>query len=71
VTSTTVTGHFFGGPDDGATKVLDAEDLARGWVDTTDSLGSTCRYTIVKLDAPKQVEDVTVTHELRPSEGAW
>ena len=62
---------FFGGPDDGRTKMLSPDDLQRGFIDTMDSLGNTVRHTIVALKEPKQVDDLVVTHELRPSEGIW
>ena len=62
---------FFGGPDDGSTKLLSQDDLSRGFVDTMDSLGNTIRHAIVVLDEPKQVDDLVVTHELRPAEGLW
>lgn len=62
---------FFGGPDDGATKVLFASDLESGYVDTMDSLGNTIRHTVVKLDSPREVGDIVVGYELRPTEGVW
>ena len=66
-----VVAAFFGGPDDGSTKMLSPDDLSRGFVDTMDSLGNTVRHTIVRLDSPRQVDDLVVTHELRPAEGLW
>lgn len=62
---------FFGGPDDGRTKILSPEDLSRGFVDTMDSLGSTVRYSIIPLKEPKYVGDLIALYELRPTEGVW
>ena len=62
---------FFGGPDDGASKVLLDEDFARGYVDTMDSLGNVVRHSIVKLERHKPVGDLIAGYELRPTEGVW
>lgn len=62
---------FFGGPDDGRTIILSEEDLARGFIDTMDSLGHTIRHTVIKLDQAKQVDDMEIDYELRPTEGVW
>ena len=71
MTAVTIVAQFFGGPDDGRTTVLHREAVARGFVDTTDSLGNTVRHSIVTLPEPKQIDDLAVTHELRPTEGVW
>ena len=71
MTTTHVLAVFFGGPDDGATMLLTAEDVARGFVDTQDSEGATVRHSIVVLPEPKQLDDIVATHELRPTEGVW
>jgi hypothetical protein len=71
VTSDTCLAAFFGGPDDGATKSLTADDLVAGFVDTHDSLGTPTRYSIVPLPEPAQIDDLVVTHRLLPQEGVW
>ena len=71
MTSTTAHAQFFGGPDDGATRLLGAKDFTRGFVETRDASGRTVRYSIVALEAAKQIDDLAVTHELRPTEGVW
>ena len=71
MTAATTLAQFFGGPDDGATKSLTADDLLIGFVDTQDSFGHTVRYTIVALPERRQVDDLVVTHHLLPTEGPW
>lgn len=71
MTSTTVFAAYFGGPADGATAALSPEDVARGFIDTMDALGNTVRHSIVELAEPKAIDDLVVTHELRPTEGVW
>lgn len=71
MTATYSHAQFFGGPEDGATRLLGPEDLQRGYLEVADGLGNTIRYTIVELETVKNVEDLPVTHELRPTEGVW
>lgn len=68
MTAATTLGAFYGGPDDGGTKALDADDLVCGFIDTQDSFGNTYRYSILPFVPAYERPEGLVTHKLIPSE---
>ena len=62
-------GQFFGGPHDGAFKLIGNTAAKRGYLDVTDGFGHTVRYSVVPLETARQVEDEIVAFRLIPQDG--